>query len=94
MNRFDAVFMLALLYSYSVWIRTPEQTSLSFEEPRFLLTCECSSFTSLPVADHVRVTVSDWQSVISMDSTGESHPNFAQWKCAVLNALSSIVPIR
>ena len=29
---FDTVFTLALLYSCFVWIRTPEWTSLSFEE--------------------------------------------------------------
>jgi hypothetical protein len=36
---FDAIFMLTLVYSYSVWTRTAEQTFLSFDEPHFLPTC-------------------------------------------------------
>lgn len=68
------------MHSYSVWTRTAEQTFLSFDEPHFLPTCECPFFTSFPVADRGRVLVSDWQKLISMDSTGKSH--FATWRPA------------
>jgi hypothetical protein len=86
-------FMPSLLRSYSVWIRTSEPTSLSFEEPRSLPTCECSSFTPFLVANHARVNISDWQGVISTDLAGKFRfPNSVQ--CAVLNGLSSIIPIR
>jgi hypothetical protein len=70
--------MLTLVYSYSVWTRTAEQTSLSFDEPHFLSTCECPFFTSFPVADRGLVSVSDWPKLISMDSTGK--PLFATWR--------------
>ena len=57
-----------------------EQTSLSFDEPHFLPTCGCPFLASLPVVNHGRVSVSDWQKLIPMDSTGESR--FAT-KCPV-----------
>ena len=82
------------MYSYSVWTRTEEQTSLSFDEPHFLPTCECPFFTSLIVANHGGVSVSEWQKLISMDSTGKSH--LATWRPAEVrssDALSSIMPI-
>jgi hypothetical protein len=72
--------MLTPVYSYSVWTRTAEQTFLSFDEPHFLPTCERPFFTSLPVADRGRVSVSDWPKLISMDSTGKSR--FAIWRPA------------
>jgi hypothetical protein len=69
--------MLTLVYSYSVSTRTAEQTSLPFDEPHFLLTCESPFFISLPFADRGRVSVSHWQKLVSMDSAGKSH--FATW---------------
>jgi len=65
--------MITVVYSYSVWIRPPELTSLSFEGPHFLPTCECPFFTSFQVANRSVVFVSDWQKVISTDSFGKSH---------------------
>ena len=78
----DAFFILTFVYSYSVWTRTAEQTSLSLDEPHFLPTCECAGpfFTSLSVANRGCVSVSDWQNLISMDSTGKSH--FTAWRSA------------
>jgi hypothetical protein len=61
--------MLTVVYSYSVWTRTEEQTSLSFDEPHFLPTCERPFFTSLAVPNRGRVSVSGWQKLISMDLT-------------------------
>ena len=92
---FDAFFVLILVYSYSVWTRTEEQTSMSFDEPPFLPTCEPPFFTSLPVVNRGRVSISDWHKLISMDSAGKSH--FATWLLAEVrssDALSSIMPIR
>jgi hypothetical protein len=67
-------------HSYSVWTRPAEQTSPSFDEPHFFPTCECALFTSLPGANRGRVSVSNWQKLISMDSTGKSH--FTIWRPA------------
>jgi len=67
-----------LVYSYSAWTSKAEQTSLSFDEPHFLPTCEYPLFASLLVAKCGRVSVSEWQKLIPMDSTGKSH--FATWR--------------
>jgi hypothetical protein len=75
---FDAFFVPTLAYSYSAWTSTGEQTSLSFDEPHFLPTCECPFFTSLSVANRGWVSVSDWQKLIPMDSTSKSH--FSAWR--------------
>lgn len=70
--------MLTLVHSYSALTSAAEQTSLSLDEPHFLLTCECAFFASLQVANRRRVSVSEWQKLIPMDSSCKSH--FATWR--------------
>ena len=72
--------MLTLACSYSVWTRTAEQTSPSFDEPHFLPTCEYPFFTSLAVANRGRVSFSDWQKLIFGGSNGKT--DFATWRPA------------
>jgi hypothetical protein len=65
---FAAFVILTLVFSCSVWTRKAEQTSLSFDEPHFLPTCEYPFFISLQVANRGRVSVSDWHKLIPASS--------------------------
>jgi hypothetical protein len=74
--------MLTLMYSYSAWTSTTEQTSLSFDGPHFLPTCECPFFASLLVANRGRVSVSDWQKLFPMNLTASGKSHFPTWRQA------------